>query len=67
MESHPTHAYNFLQEAKKEGKVRLAHKVKPDFWKNIWKWSNIKTELSGLLEGFEPSYLGFVSTLKGQF
>ena len=66
IKSHPTHTYNFSQEGKIEGKVRLAYEVKTKFWQNIWKWSNTKIEKTGLTEWFKPWFLGFVSTLKGQ-
>ena len=64
--SHPTHAYNFSHECKKEGKVRLAYVVKTNFWQKIWKCSNRKIEKTGLTEWFGPWFLGFVSTLKGR-
>ena len=67
IKSHPTHTYNFSQEGKIEGKVRLAYEVKTNFCQKIWKWSNIKIEKTRLTGGVEALFFEFQSSLKGQF
>ena len=42
----------------------VPYEVKTKNLQKIWKWSNIKIGKTSLTEGFQPSYSGFVSTLK---